>query len=133
MSNRRRPARTNQYRSGYLRSRAWFARRRRWFDDEEARNGETRCAVCDANGSKRTLELHHLDYEGVHETDGVWAAGEAHQDLVAAHPRCHEWIHRLLDRDDVLASLLSRRAANVQAISRLQAKLAHQIQNWGTP
>lgn len=133
MSNRRRPQRTNQYRAGYLRSRPWFARRTRWFTDETTHHGEVRCAVCVAAGTERTLELHHLDYRGVREADHGWVADEAHEDLVAVHPRCHEWIHRLVDRDDVLAGLTSRRAANLQAIARLQTKLAHQIEQWSRP
>ena len=46
MSNRRRPARDNTYRTNYLHSGAWFARRDRWFLEEGSRNGTIRCALC---------------------------------------------------------------------------------------
>lgn len=130
MSNRRRPARGNRYRSGYLRSVAWFRRRDAWFAEEITRNGTARCCVCDRPGVKRTLELHHLEYSGVSEGPDGWVAGEVHEDLVAAHPRCHEWIHKLLDRDDAFGGLMSRRSANLQVISRLRSKIAAQLEHW---
>uniref|UniRef100_UPI003703FA75 hypothetical protein n=1 Tax=Vibrio cidicii TaxID=1763883 RepID=UPI003703FA75 len=68
MSNRRRPARGNKYRTNYLHSGAWFARRDRWFLDEQTRNGEIRCALCLGAGGSHSLELHHLDYRGVTQT-----------------------------------------------------------------
>jgi hypothetical protein len=130
MSNRRRPARTNQYRAGYLHSKPWFARRARWFTEEADTHGVVRCAVCSGKGTSRTLELHHLDYTGVREDATGWVAAEPHEDLVAAHPRCHEWIHRLIDRDTVLGGMMSRRAANLQAITRLRAKIAGRVDDW---
>lgn len=127
MSNRRRPAPANTYRTGYLRSSVWFIRRDRWFKDEQAGSGEIRCTLCQQKGTPRTLELHHLNYHGVTETASWWVAGEEHGDLAALHPLCHEWVHRLLERDTVLAAMPSRRAANMQAITRLQAKIAHEL------
>ena len=128
MSNRRRPARANTYRTHYLHSPAWFARRDRWFDEEETRAGQVRCALCLGVGSTNTLELHHLDYKGVSQTPRGWAARERHEDLTALHPRCHEYVHQLIDRDRALSGFVSRRTASTQAIARLQAKIAHYIE-----
>ena len=128
MSNRRRPARDNTYRTRYLHSRAWLARRNRWFTDEETRNGEIRCALCLGVGSSHSLELHHLDYNGVIQTPRGWAAHEKHEDLTALHPRCHEYVHQLIERDRMLSGFVSRRTASLHAIARLQAKIAHYIE-----
>ncbi|MGO4594847.1 hypothetical protein AB4Z18_13615 [Leifsonia sp. 2TAF2] len=128
MSNRRRPGRDNNYRSRYLHSTAWFARRDRWFADEETRTGHVRCALCLGAGSPRSLELHHLDYRGVTQTPHGWTAHEPHEDLTALHPRCHEYVHQLIDRDRALSGCVSRRTASIQAIARLQAKIAHYIE-----
>ncbi|MGO4535186.1 hypothetical protein [Leifsonia sp. 2MCAF36] len=128
MSNRRRPARDNTYRNHYLHSGAWFARRDRWFLDEEHRNGVIRCALCLGAGSSRSLELHHLDYRGVTQSPHGWTAHEQHEDLAALHPRCHEFVHQLIDRDRALSGFVSRRTASIRAIARLQAKIAHYIE-----
>ena len=128
MSNRRRPARNNFYRTRYLHSPAWFARRDRWFLEEATGNGEIRCALCLGVGSSRSLELHHLDYRGVTQTPHGWTAHEQHEDLTALHPRCHEYVHQLIDRDRVFSGFVSRRTASLQAIARLQAKIAHYIE-----
>ncbi len=123
MSNIRKPRRINSYRRGYLRSPAWFARRDQWFRDEQRRTGTVACAACLVDGTARTLELHHLDYSGVERTDAGWRAQEAHSDLVAVHPYCHELLHRLLDRDRVLARHRDRRTASLSALLHLRRKL----------
>ncbi|SEB08943.1 hypothetical protein [Leifsonia sp. 21MFCrub1.1] len=128
MSNLRRPSRDNTYRSRYLHSSAWFGRRDRWFLDEEHRKGSVRCALCLGAGSRRSLELHHLDYRGVTQASHGWSAGEKHEDLTALHPRCHEYVHLLIERDRALSGFVSRRTASIQAIARLQAKIAHYIE-----
>lgn len=56
-----------------------------------------------------TLQLHHLDYQGVIRSDGGWRASERHDDLVPLHPSCHESLHRLIERDTVLSRHRSRR------------------------
>lgn len=124
MSNRRRSGPGNNYRTGFLKSSAWFARRDRWFQDETGRAGRLRCIVCTTTADRRDLELHHLDYTGVQQTTTGWIAAEQHDDLVPAHPRCHELLHRLLDRDRVLRSLRGRRTANTRAIRQLRRKFA---------
>lgn len=124
MSNRRRPARGNRYRTSFLHSRQWFARRDRWFEEENQRLGQWGCVVCQTSASKRDLELHHLDYRGVTETATGWLATEEHNDLVSCHRRCHSLIHRLIDRDLVLRKLRTRRAATLIAIRRLRLKIA---------
>jgi hypothetical protein len=128
MSNRRRPARDNTYRINYLHSGAWFARRDRWFLEEEHRSATIRCVLCLGAGSARSLELHHLDYRGVTQTPHGWTALEQHHDLIALHPRCPEYVHQLIDRDRVFSGFVSRRTASLQAIARLQAKIAHYIE-----
>ncbi len=129
MSNRRRPAWDNNYRTRYLHSPAWFARRDRWFVTEMRQVGHVRCALCLGTGTPRTLELHHLDYRGVLQTPAGWAAREQHDDLTALHPRCHEYLHQLIDRDRALSGLVSRRTASAQAIARLRAKLGRYVES----
>jgi hypothetical protein len=133
MSNRRRPAWDNRYRTRYLHSPAWFARRDRWFIDEAHRNGVVRCALCLGAGTSRTLELHHLDYHGVMQTPFGWRAHERHKDLTALHPRCHESVHQLIDRDRALSGLVSRRAASAEAIARLRTKIVRFVEVPETP
>ncbi|TQO19639.1 hypothetical protein FB472_1208 [Rhodoglobus vestalii] len=124
MSNSRRPARGNKYRTGYLRSRAWFARRARWFAEETAAGNTLRCAACNRIARVRDLELHHVDYSGVAETPTGWRAEETHSDLVSLHPAHHELLHRLLDRDQVLRAMRSRPVASAFALRALRRKLA---------
>jgi len=123
MSNRRKPPLVNMYRTEFLHSRTWFARRDRWFAEQVARGIPLACAGCGRAATKRQLELHHLDYTGVVLEQGRWRALEAHDDLVPMHPYCHELLHRLIDRDTVLARNRTRRAASDQALQRLRRKL----------
>jgi hypothetical protein len=123
MSNGRRGNTGNAYRSGFLRSRAWFARRSRWFHDA-ATSGPIRCALCRSEGTPSSLELHHLDYTGVTRRGVDWFADEAHDDLMPVHPRCHTLIHRLIDRDVVLRRHRNRRDATHEAIVRIRARLS---------
>lgn len=120
----RRNATATGYRHGYLRSRAWFARRDRWFEAEHTTRGTVRCELCGAAGDAGTFELHHVDYRGVsRNADGTWSAHEAHEDLIPLHPLHHEWVHQLIDRDRALARMGSRRDATTQAITRLREQL----------
>ncbi|WP_341953660.1 hypothetical protein [Salinibacterium sp. TMP30] len=123
MSNFRRPARGNKYRTGYLRSRAWFVRRARWFVEESAAGNDLRCEACSQAAKVRELELHHIDYSGVTEAPTGWKAEENHSDLVSLHPAHHELLHRLLDRDQVLRAMRSRRVASAFALRVLRRKL----------
>lgn len=123
MSNRRKRSIANTYRTEFLHSRAWFARRARWFRDECASGRELRCILCGAVERPSALELHHLAYTGVRKRDGRWRAGERHDDLVPLHAACHDLIHRLIDRDEVLAFHRDRRTASLIALTRLQRKL----------
>ncbi|MBB4140780.1 hypothetical protein BKA10_002574 [Microbacterium invictum] len=123
MSNRRRSGYRNAYRGEFLRSPAWHARRDRWFTHHARLRRPLVCAACGVSGSRASLELHHLDYRGVVRRDGSWVAFEKHDDLVPMHPYCHELLHRLLDRDAVLAKGRSRRDASQLALSRLRGKL----------
>lgn len=111
MSNSRRAAHANRYRTGYLRSRQWFARRDRWFRE----HGSLRCAGCDREATRSQVELHHLSYEGVHYANGGWSAQEAHDDLWPMHPACHELLHRIIDKDPVLARHRNRQQASEAA------------------
>ncbi|MCC4248246.1 MULTISPECIES: hypothetical protein [Microbacterium] len=125
MSNARRGAVRNSYRTGYLRSPVWFARRDKWFRTQERRHPLT-CAACDRPGTRRTLELHHLTYRGVRVLDGRWLATEKHDDLTALHPFCHELLHRLIDRDRILARSRTHRDASRIALQRLRATLTRE-------
>ncbi|GAA3776117.1 hypothetical protein GCM10022240_29540 [Microbacterium kribbense] len=123
MSNRRRPALMNLYRSEFLRSGAWFARRDAWFAEQRAQGVALTCAACARTATARELELHHLDYTGITLVAGTWRALERHDDLVPMHPYCHDLLHRLIDRDVVLAHNRTRRAASLYALAQLQRTL----------
>ena len=123
MSNQRKPALWDAYRTECLRSAVWFARRDRWFAHETVIAWPLTCAGCGQEATKRQLELHHLDYAGVRLDDGTWTAHEPHEDILAMHPYCHELLHRLIDRDAVLSRHVSRPTASVRALARLRAKL----------
>lgn len=120
MSNRRLPAVGNRYRTGFLRSPAWFARRDRWFRRHAASGAALTCVLCDGAGDPRSLELHHLDYAGVQRSGSRWRALEADDDLVPMHPACHEVLHRLIDRDTVLSRQRTRRDATAIALAHLR-------------
>lgn len=122
MTNQRRTGLKNLYRDEFLRSPAWFARRDRWFRANIA-DGAVSCAACGVAALKGKLELHHRDYAGVRIVQGVWQAWEDDEDLIALHPNCHELLHRLIDRDVVLARHRSRRDASDHALRMLQLKL----------
>ncbi|MCY1718662.1 hypothetical protein OVA26_17130 [Microbacterium sp. SL62] len=129
MSNARKPARKARiYRDGYLRSRVWFARREQWITSELTRAGRLECAVCEGPVARDHVELHHLSYAGVTAGDGGWVALEQHDDLVACHRRCHEWLHRLLDSDTALRRMPDRRKASRAAIARLRARLRRTVE-----
>lgn len=84
------------YLRGYLKSPAWFARRRAWFRSVEQRGQVVVCLVCREAGP---VDLHHTSYEGVRqESSGGWVAGEADEDLMPLCRSCHEDLHRELDR-----------------------------------
>jgi len=124
VTNRRKSAVRNSYRSEFLRSPAWFARRDRWFRKQQRLAPVLSCAACGRVATQNQLELHHLDYAGVRFVDGTWRAFERHDDLVPLHPYCHDLLHRLIDRDVVLARHRSRRDASRFALERLRMKLA---------
>ncbi|MDX2377699.1 hypothetical protein M4I32_12895 [Microbacterium sp. LRZ72] len=123
MTNHRRGDVKNLYRYGFLRSPAWFARRDSWFTAETRITGLLVCAGCGELAGKDQLELHHLDYSGVTLESGRWRAHEEHDDLTPMHPYCHDLLHRLLDRDTVLAKHRDRRTASLAALERLRIKL----------
>lgn len=123
MSNRRRPALFNLYRNEFLRSKAWFARRDRWFTHQATSGQPLSCAGCGRTATRSQLELHHLDYRGVKITGGTFRALEPDEDLVAMHPYCHDLLHRLIDRDAVLSHARTRRTASHLALARLRQKL----------
>lgn len=131
MSNGRRSNVGNSYRSGYLKSTAWFRRRDAWFQEERRRHGTIRCAVTGQRGTKATLQLHHVDYAGVdRRADGSWIANEAHDDLVAVRPDVHEALHRMLDTDQALRRGLRRRDANARAIAKLRRRVQAVLARW---
>lgn len=92
------------YSKGYLRSPAWHARRRKWFEDFEAQSGvEAFCYSCErtkAHTPNKSLDLHHVSYDGVTGPPEVprWTANEKHEDLVPMCRDCHRDLHRRMDR-----------------------------------
>lgn len=127
MSNARKDSRTaTAYRTGYLRSGAWFARRDAFF----ATRAHCRCVVCAraTQAPVRELELHHISYDRViHRPDGTWLAGETDADLLPMHPVCHEAVHRVLERDRMLRGLVSRIEGTRRAIAVVRAELEHTL------
>ncbi|MET0714894.1 MAG: hypothetical protein ABWY57_08260 [Mycetocola sp.] len=123
MSNRRKPGVRNAYRSAFLSSPAWRARRARWFRKQERLGLPVACAGCGRPAIKEQLELHHVDYSGVRFVDGSWRAFERHTDLVALHPYCHWMLHQLIEHDPVLTHHRGRRVASAIALSVLRGKL----------
>lgn len=115
------------YIQGYLKSVAWFRRRDEWFAKELEERGGIYCAACTRQLSRRQSELHHMSYQGVVKTRSGWAAEEAHEDLIAMHVRCHEWLHQLLDRDPAFRYVRSRETATRLVLARLRAKLLNTI------
>lgn len=104
----------------------WFVRRDRWLDTEMSQVGSLSCAVCCRMRTRQELELHHVSYDGVRFARGLWQADEAHADLMAMDPRCHELLHRLIDRDRVLRRHRGRNAATKRAIAALQHAIGQQ-------
>lgn len=127
MSNRRRSPVANRYRTDFLHSLAWFARRDRWFRTQTSR-GPLVCAACLTPATEDQLELHHVDYSGVTFVDGSWRAFEPHQALIPLHRECHEHLHRILDRDRLLARHRTREDATRTALTLLHGALPE-----GTP
>ena len=122
MSNRRKPG-GSAYRSEFLCSSAWLARRARWFRKQERLGGPLACAGCGRQAPSEQLELHHLDYSGVRLVNGSWRAFERHVDLMPLHPYCHGMLHQLIEHDRVLAHHRGRRVASAIALSILRRKL----------
>lgn len=116
-----------EYTQGYLKSVAWFRRRDEWFAKEIEERGGIYCAACTRELSRRKCELHHMSYDGVVKTRTGWSANEAHEDLIAMHVRCHEWLHQLLDRDPAFRYAKSRAVATRLVLARLKAKLLNTI------
>lgn len=127
MSNTRRSGLKNLYRQEFLRSPAWHARRDRWFR-AHTHAGFVACEACGIEDVKEHLELHHLDYTGISIAQGTWQAWEDDSDLIALHPYCHELLHRLIDRDKILARHRTRRAATDHALTALRARLADSLE-----
>lgn len=123
MSNARKSPVGNRYRTGYLKSVAWFRRRDRWFAEQETRTYELRCVVCGRPATRRQLDLHHLDYTRVTCIGTRWIAGEVHEDLCAMHPSCHDTVHRVLDSDPVLRGHRARPVATVHAIQIARTRI----------
>lgn len=115
---------SEEYRTGYLRSRAWFWRRDAFLEMVVERDGFLACACCMERMSNREMQVHHLDYEGVNQRkSGDWVAREPDDDLVQLCPWCHEQVHLLMDSDPGW-SRRSRRAATWEIIRRIQLRLA---------
>ena len=127
MSNRRRSGMKNLYRTDFLRSPAWYARRTRWFRDHTPAGGLLACAGCGQEALPGHLELHHLDYQGVTLSAGTWQAWEKDDDLVPLHPYCHDLLHRLIDRDTILTAHRSRRDATAHALRALRTRLTREV------
>lgn len=132
MYKRKSKRRGKAYVNGYLKSVPWFRRRALWFRKEKERQGDVRCIVCHKAGQPRRFELHHLDYRGVARRRDRWWANERHEDLVACHRRCHEWIHTLLDRDKAANAAIDRRVANARVINHLRHKIGLNLVNWSS-
>lgn len=124
MSNRRKSGIRGDYRSEFLHSPAWLARRARWFRKQERLGRPLACAGCGQAARMTELELHHLDYSGVRSVGGSWRALERHEDLLPMHPFCHGAVHRIIEHDRVLSYHRSRRVASAIALNILRSRFA---------
>ena len=107
------------YRDGYLKSPAWWARRRRFL---RSRAG-IRCECLGEQLTERTAHVHHVSYDGVTQLeDGTWRADEADEDLMVLCAWCHERIHHLMDRDRGWSGA-SRQAATTAIIRAIQRRV----------
>lgn len=108
----------------YLRSGAWFARRKAWFNTHIEADGQVGCAVCRVRLTLATAQLHHTEYAGVtKDAQGRWVADEADEDLLAMCGPCHEDLHEMFDTNKGWMQM-GRRAATTTAIGKLQRQLA---------
>lgn len=112
--------RSSGYRDGYLRSRAWYARRREFLATQTREDGTLRCQCLGEVLTADTADVHHVSYEGVtQEEDGTWQSHEADEDLIVLCRWCHERMHTLMDHDRGW-SQASRRAASRRIIRTIQ-------------
>lgn len=121
---RKRGAKALAYRSGYLGSEAWAARRRAYYGGVWSRGFVAMCQVCGKTGADGvSLHLHHLSYEGVRRgADGVWVAGEKDEDLLPLCETDHESLHKILDDFSSGYRGWSRRAASLRIVQQLRAR-----------
>lgn len=88
-----------EQRLAYMTSPAWWARRRRWQAEEEARTGQpVTCAVTREPWDPDRDDMHHITYARL--------GHEAHDDLVPLTRAAHERLHRLIDTKPALRRLL---------------------------
>lgn len=116
-----------QYRHGYSRSPAWFARRDRWFEQFAALHGwQAYCYVCEMSKTQLGgLDLHHVSYDGVgRDHRNRWVAHERYEDLVPMCRSCHDDLHARLD-DGKTYYGWSRENATFRIIADLRMHLAH--------
>lgn len=119
MSGLRRKRIDGGYREGYLKSAAWWARRRRFLKGRP----EIRCECLGEQLTERTAQVHHVAYDGVTEReDGSWQADEADEDLMVLCAWCHERVHQLMDRDRGWSGT-SRRAATTAIVRTIQRRV----------
>lgn len=119
MSGLRRKRIDGGYRSGYLKSSAWFARRHRFLQSKAV----IRCECLGEELTERNAHVHHVAYEGVEQLpDGMWQACEADEDLMVLCAWCHEKVHELMDRDRGWAGV-GRRAATTAIVRTIQRRV----------
>lgn len=108
------------YRDGYLRSGAWYARRRAYLTAQVEQQGALQCACLGEELTADTADVHHVSYDGIHQDEnGVWHADEADEDLLVLCRWCHERIHSLMDQDRGW-SRANRRGATLRIIRTIQ-------------
>ncbi len=83
-------ARRTEY-ADYMRSPAWWARRRLWWQHHTARTGTP--TMCCPGGCGTTLtiddDMHHRSYDRLGE--------EAHEDLIPLCRPCHDALHIMIE------------------------------------
>lgn len=126
MSGLRRRRVDRGYRSGYLKSGAWYARRRRFLASLES----IRCECLGEELSERDAHVHHVTYDGVvRGEDGTWQAREADEDLMVLCSWCHERVHELMDQDPGWAGA-TRREATIAVIRTIQRRVLVEAMRW---
>ena len=99
--------------AAYMRSEAWFIRRRWWFEAlSDAGRKSVECLGCGKNWLLGRDDVHHIDYTrlGHEEVDDLWPLCRS----------CHTLLHQVMESSKSWRKI-PRRQANALAITKVKA------------